>query len=148
MPPGCTSLVQPLNVSFNVLLMKHVENAAIQHMQENLESYVSRKFSASERRIMLTKWIVEAWETLSPNKEMAICSFKKCGISTAADRSEDFEINIKGLDNYVAPVFESLVDGTESDDDPFGDLSFESEGSATSIDSANNSSLSLSDDEN
>ena len=120
----------------------------MQHMQEKLERYVSGKFSASERHIMLTKWIGEAWEILSQNKEMAICSFKKCGISTAADGSEDFEINIEGLDNYVAPIFDSLVDGTESDDDQFGDLSFESEGSATSIDSANSSSVSLSDDEN
>ena len=52
--------------------------AAAQHMEENLEAYLTGKFTAGERRVLLTQWVGQAWE---------IRSFKKCGISTAADGS-------------------------------------------------------------
>ena len=44
-------------------------------------------------------------------------SFKKCGISVAGDGSEDFQINMKGIDNYT------MYNGTDDDEDPFASLS-------------------------
>ena len=44
-------------------------------------------------------------------------SFKKCGISVAGDGSEDFQINMKGIDNYTT------YDGTDDDEDSFASLS-------------------------
>ena len=58
-------------------------------------------------------------------KEIAIRAFKKCGISTAADGSEDFEINLEGLDDYEVKMDE-VESGNEDEDgneDPFADLS-------------------------
>lgn len=46
-------------------------------------------------------------------------AFKKCGISTAADGSEDFEIHLEGLEDYTC----SLDDMEAEEGDPFADLS-------------------------
>ena len=46
-------------------------------------------------------------------------SFKKCGISVAADGSEDFEIHLEGVENYRVNTDDALSD-TE---DPFACVS-------------------------
>ena len=48
-PGGCTSLVQPVDVSFNKPFKSTVERQATQHMQENLDSYVHSRINASAR---------------------------------------------------------------------------------------------------
>ena len=52
-----------------------------------------------------------AWEELSSKTEMIVCSFEKCGISVAPDRSEDEKINIIVLEDYSVE--------SDDDDDPF-----------------------------
>lgn len=84
-PVGCTSIVQPLDVSFNAPFKRSVESAVMQHIQENLEGYLNGKFTAGERRILFTKWVGQAWEELSQDHTIAMRAFKKCGISVAAD---------------------------------------------------------------
>ena len=37
-------------------------------------------------------------------------SFKKCGISVAADESEDFEINLEGVVNFMVDENDTLSD--------------------------------------
>ncbi len=100
MPAGCTGLIQPLDVVYNAPFKKKVENAAMQHMQDNLDDYVHGKFSAWERRVLITQWVGEAWVEMSKNEDVSVRAFKKCGISTAADGSKDFEIHVEGLENY------------------------------------------------
>ena len=117
-PPGCTSIIQPLDVPYNAPFKKKVESAALNHLQDYLEGYLNRKFTAGERRVLLTKWVGEAWEQLSLNKEIAVRAFKKCGISVAADGSENYEIHLDGLEDYEVDVGDTISD----DDDPFADL--------------------------
>ena len=121
-PAGCTGIIQPLDVAYNAPFKKKVENAAMAHMQDNLERYVQGTFTAGERRVLITKWVGNAWEELSKNENIAIRAFKKCGVSTAADGSEDFEIHLEGLEDYVC---ESNQDQVIIDDntDPFSDVS-------------------------
>ena len=89
-PAGCTSIIQPLDVSFNTPFKKQIESAVLKHMQDNLDDYLNGKIAAGEKRILLTKWVGDAWEELAKKKEMIERSLKKCGISIAADGSEDF----------------------------------------------------------
>ena len=103
-PAGCTSLIQPLDVVYNAPFKKKAEAAATQHMQDNLEAYINGKFTAGERHVLITKWVGQAWEELSQNREMAVRAFRKCGISVAADGSEDFNININELDDYCVQM--------------------------------------------
>ena len=100
-PAGTTSLVQPVDVVFNTPSKSAIDAMANNHLQENLDDYVKGRISASERRILFTKWVGKAWEDLSAKKDMIIRSFKKCGISVAIDGSEDKEIIIEGLEDYT-----------------------------------------------
>ena len=65
------------------------------HVQQNLEDYVRGRITASKRRILFTSLVGKAWEEISAKKDMAINSFKMCGISIAVDGSEDDQINIE-----------------------------------------------------
>ena len=49
---------------------------------------------------------------------MIVRSFKKCGISIAADGSEDFEVHLEGLEDYQVNR-----DDCNDSEDPFADLS-------------------------
>ena len=118
-PPGTTSLIQPVDVVFNAPFKVAVDKLATDHLHSNVEAYLRGEINASQRRTLLTKWISQAWEEVSSNKEMVQRSFKKCGIAVAIDGSEDEYINIEGLDGYSV---EDEGDATDDDDDPFMDL--------------------------
>ena len=76
------------------------------------------KYSASERRILITRWVGEAWELVSNElKESIIRSFRKCGITIALDGSEDNDINIRGLEDYTVGVQSSESGDTSSGSD-------------------------------
>ena len=114
-PAGTTSLVQPVDVVFNAPFKAAIDAMANDHLQKNLDDYVKGRITASERRVLFTKWVGKAWE-MSCKKDMIIRSFKKCGISVAIDGSEDDEINIESLDDYE--VGESEEEATDDDADP------------------------------
>ena len=73
--------------------------------------------------MLISRWVGDAWEELSQRKEIAVRALKKCGISTAADGSEDFEIHLEGVEDY-----KFTMDCAEDDieDDPFANLSDDS----------------------
>ena len=69
--------------------------------------------SASERRILITKWVANAWQKVCSDKDMVIHSFKKCGISVNLDGSENKSVNIEGLPDYE---YRMVVDEGDDDD--------------------------------
>jgi hypothetical protein len=71
-PAGLTGTIQPLDVSYNAPFKKKVEDAAAQHMHDNMDDYLNGKFTAGERRILLTNWVGDAWEEMSHVKEIAV----------------------------------------------------------------------------
>ena len=94
-----------------------VDDLATSHMQEHLSDYVHGNFSARDRRVLLTKWIGEAWEKTCANKDMVIRAFIKHGISVAVDSSEDEEININNIEDYeVESNDEDLFERSNQDE--------------------------------
>ena len=91
------------------LLKRAIDELATAHLVENINDYLHDNLTASEQRILLIKWIEQAWEEVAANKDMVIRGFKKCRVFVAIDGSEHNEIHIKDLEDY----------DVESDDDPF-----------------------------
>ena len=61
------------------------------------------KINASQRRVLITKWVGEAWSKVGKMKDSIIRSFKTCGLSVALDGSQNDEVNIEGLPEYQMP---------------------------------------------
>ena len=98
-PRGCTSIGQPVDVPFNEPFKGYIRAMSGRHLNENLEKYTDEKISASERRVLMTKWAGDAW--VNTNQDMVRRSFKKCGISLALDGSENHLLNIEKLPEFT-----------------------------------------------
>ena len=59
------------------LFKSAVERLAKTHMQEHLDKYVKGEVNTSASRVLFTQWVGQAWEEVSGNREMVICSFEK-----------------------------------------------------------------------
>ena len=119
-PKGTTSRVQPLDVAINKPFKNFVRREFEEHIDKNLELYTNGKISASERRVLTTKWVADAWQSIKGETDLIKRSFLKCGISNALDGSENHCVNIKGIEGYTIPdpeeEYELLEDESEDED--------------------------------
>jgi hypothetical protein len=53
-PRGCTSYVQPLDVSINKIMKSIIQQCEKDHYDANPEEYDEGKYSASDRRVLVT----------------------------------------------------------------------------------------------
>lgn len=74
------------------------------------------KIDASERRVLMTKWLKEAWKEFfaAGGQEQVTKAFKRCGMLNAIDGSEDSEIHVQGIENY--DIGESSDEESEEED--------------------------------
>ena len=61
------------------------------------------KLSASQRRLLMTKWVGQGWKKISGMNELIIRSFKKCSFLVALDRSKNGQVSIDDIPNYEMP---------------------------------------------
>jgi hypothetical protein len=119
-PGGCTGLVQVLDISLNKTLKALVAQAAEDHADKYASKYEEGGFTTSNRRVLLTKWVGEAWERLHIEyKDTIVRTFRQVGLSLNPDGSEDHEIKIKGLDDIVVGNY---TRETPDEDDGLGSL--------------------------
>lgn len=86
-PGGCTSKLQPADVSWNKPFKERVAELYDEWLFSGpVEKTKSGNRRAPSKQLMLT-WIKQAWDSISP--ELIRKSFKKCGISNSLDGSED-----------------------------------------------------------
>jgi len=66
------------------------------------DDWVDGKIKAGERRVLMGKWLDEAWIEFFKNGGQAQVTkaFKRCGMYNAIDGSEDSEIRVQGIANY------------------------------------------------
>ena len=115
-PPGCTNLVQSLDVVVNVKFKQTVDRLQTEHMQQNLEQYMKNSPSVLQRNVLITGWVVAAaWAKVCQNKDMVKRGFEKCGISVPIDGSRDEAIKIHGLSDYVVRRYSSETESVEED---------------------------------
>ena len=94
---GCTSRVQPLDVSFNKPFKDVVRQQFEKHLEQNLQWYTEGKIGAYERRVLVTKWVGKARIEVGSNRDMVVRSFKKCDISLSLIGCENGEIHIESI---------------------------------------------------
>ena len=102
-PGGTTSRIQVLDVVINKPFKNNVREQFEEHMDQNLDLYVEGKLSVSERRILTTKWVANAWQHIKEQKEMIKDGFLKCRLSNSLDGSYDEFLNVNGIEDYVFP---------------------------------------------
>ena len=66
-PPGCTGRVQPLDVCINTPFKEAVKHYHEARMTENLQLYTKGKLSASDKQVLLTRWVGRAWQEINQN---------------------------------------------------------------------------------
>ena len=96
-PPGCTSRVQVVYVLINNPFKDEVRSLFEDHLDKNFDQNVDAKINASQRRVLMTKWVGEVWSKVGKKKDSIIRFSKKCSLSVALDGSENDEVNIDGL---------------------------------------------------
>ncbi|RPA89208.1 hypothetical protein L873DRAFT_1849419 [Choiromyces venosus 120613-1] len=97
-PAGCTSLVQPLDVSVNKPLkdrLRYLTNEPIFELESMAEF---EKWTIRDRRIIATHCVGKAFYEFHNEKgEVIHRSFRKVGLPLRNDGSLDHELDVKGL---------------------------------------------------
>jgi DDE superfamily endonuclease len=63
-PGGTTGFIQVCDTVINKSLKDRITELADQYIDENEREWVEGKYTVSQRRVLLTKWVGQAWEDM------------------------------------------------------------------------------------
>ena len=97
-PAGCTSLIQPLDVSVNKPFKELMRDLTDEKIFELESAEDFEKWTVGDPRVMTTHCVGEAFNQFHSSKSHVIKnSFRKLGLSLPIDGSQDHELDIKGF---------------------------------------------------
>lgn len=115
-PGGCTSLIQPLDVSINKPLKARIRDLTDEAIFacERIEDF--EKWSVGDRRVLTTWCVGDAWYQFCVEKQDLVTSvFRKVGLSLPIDGSADHELDIKGFAGIAIGDWKSPNDELDLD---------------------------------
>ena len=113
----CMKISQKLRFSFKCLLFstkRCVQSPCKEKMKETTwltsgrqtnakfeKGGRTRKLTTSDIRLAVSRWVADAWEEVTKEKEFMANTFQRTGLSLAIDGSQDDQINIPGVKKLV-----------------------------------------------
>jgi hypothetical protein len=94
-PGGTTGFIQVCDTVVNRSLKARIEELADQYIDEHERDWVEGKYSVSQRRVLLTKWVGQAWEDMHAEDSDMMQAFQQVGLGLPIDGSRDHELKIK-----------------------------------------------------
>ena len=117
-PEDCTDLCAVNDYGLGAMVKGQMQKLYKQAYDEDPDAWTDA-ITASQRRILFTKWLKEAWLIVSARTETIVTAFKRCGVLNDISGSEDSEIHIRGYEEeYVVEPYEPCSDSeSESETD-------------------------------
>jgi transposase-like protein len=104
LPPGCTDFLQAVDAGAGALIVRLYLLCQDKWLDidANLELWETGKLTASQRRILMTQWLGEAYDFFNSSKydHARLRYFQKTGCAMTADGSEDDQITPEGTTKY------------------------------------------------
>jgi hypothetical protein len=97
-PPGLTSLLQPLDTSINGPFKGWLREACDRYI-DRVDPDGQKVWSTSDKRVMTTWVVSDAMKVLESRDDLVRKAFITTGISINPNGDEDFKIQIKGIEN-------------------------------------------------
>ena len=85
------------------LWKKDLEKMYTKWADENFDLWESNKLSASQRRILFSSWVSEAWKMMKKRHVLINQMFSKCGIILRKDGSDKHLIKVGDVGDYEIP---------------------------------------------
>jgi hypothetical protein len=121
-PAGCTGYIQVLDVTVNKIIKQYIEDFEDQWVDDHFDEWKAGKYSVGDRRILLTKWVGEAWELVHEHhKDAIIKTFQNVGLSLNPDGSQDHLLSIRDLPNITVGDWQRAPESTAENPAVVGD---------------------------
>ena len=119
-PGGCTSKIQPLDVSLNKPFKSSCRSQWVKYLQQSIvQQEPGERFKTASKQQVLD-WVVQSNKDLDSKKELIRKSFLVCGISNALDGSQNHFIRCAKELEQLKVAYGLEEDANESEsDNPF-----------------------------
>lgn len=115
MPDGVTDELQTIDNGLGVMVKRHMGDNYTNWLEENLERMLKNQVTASERRVVLTKFLAEAWVYVCENYDF-LKSGHKNGCCMDVTGENHSEIRLQGLESAYS-FSTADMDGTPASSD-------------------------------